>query len=90
MSKKRFSSVWDAIENSAVLTENMKLCSELAMALQDHIARKKLTEAAAARLIGVSKRRVSDLVRGKLHLFVLDTLINMASAAGIRVDLRIK
>ena len=90
MSKKRFSNVWDAIEDSPAMAENMKLRSELAMALQEHIARKKLTQAAAARLFGVSQPRVSDLVRGKLHLFALDALINMASAAGIRVELRIK
>ena len=37
--------------------------------LKEHIARKKLTQAAAARLFGVSQPRISDLVRGKLHLF---------------------
>ena len=90
MSKKRFSSVWDAIEDSPAVAENMKLRSELAMALQKHITENKLTQAAAARLFGISQPRVSDLVRGKIHLFALDTLINMASAAGMRVELRIR
>lgn len=90
MSKKRFSSVWDAVENSSVLTENMKLRSELAMALQEYISKQELTQAAAARLFKVSQPRVSDLVRGKIHLFALDTLIDMACAAGMRVEMRLK
>lgn len=90
MSKKRFASVWDAIEDSPAVAENMKLRSELAMALQEYIVEKKLTQAAAARLFGVSQPRVSDLVRGKIHLFAVDTLVNMASAAGMRLELRVR
>ena len=43
----------------------------------------------AAKLMGVTKPRVSDLVRGKIDLFSIDTLINMASAAGLQVDLKL-
>jgi predicted XRE-type DNA-binding protein len=37
MTKKRFSSVWDAIEDTPAQVENMKLRSALIMALKDHI-----------------------------------------------------
>jgi len=33
---------------------------------------------------------VSDLMRGKIHLFSIDTLVNMLAAAGLRVDLRVR
>jgi predicted XRE-type DNA-binding protein len=32
---------------------------------------------------------VSDLMRGKIDLFGLDTLVNMAAAAGLHVEMRI-
>jgi transcriptional regulator with XRE-family HTH domain len=45
-----------------------------------------LTQAAAATVFSVSQPRVSDLVRGKIHLFSLDTLIDMLAHAGIDVE----
>lgn len=39
MRKQRFASVWDAIENTPEQAANMKLRSELMIALKDHIAR---------------------------------------------------
>ena len=39
MSNERFGSVWDAIEDTQALAENMRLRSVLMMALKDHIAR---------------------------------------------------
>jgi predicted XRE-type DNA-binding protein len=89
MSKKRFANVWDAIEDSPAQAENMKLRSTLMMALKDHIERAGLSQAEAAKLLGVTQPRVSDLMRGKIELFGLDTLVNMAGAAGLHVEMRV-
>jgi predicted XRE-type DNA-binding protein len=86
MSNERFASVWDAIENTPAEAENMKLRSVLMMALKEHIARIGLSQSQAAKLFGVTQPRVSDLVRGKINLFGLDALVNMASAAGLHVE----
>ena len=40
-------------------------------------------------LLGVTQPRVSDLMRGKIHLFSIDTLVNLLAAAGLKVDLRV-
>jgi len=88
MSKKRFSSVWDAIEDTPAAAENMKLRSKLMMALTHHIQSKGLSQGQAAKLLSVTRPRVSDLMRGKIDLFSLDALVNMAVAAGLRVELR--
>jgi predicted XRE-type DNA-binding protein len=40
-------------------------------------------------MFGVTQPRVSDLMRGKIDLFGLDMLVNMATAAGLRVEMRI-
>jgi len=89
MSRKRFASVWDAIEDNPVEAENMKLRSRLMIAVRDCIEREGLSQAQAAKLFGVTQPRVSDLVRGKIDLFSIDMLVNMASAAGLHVDMKI-
>jgi predicted XRE-type DNA-binding protein len=89
MSKKRFDSVWEAIEDSPAQAENMKLRSILMMALKDHIVRLEVSQSEAAELLGVTQPRVSDLMRGKIDLFGLDTLVNMAGAAGLHVEMRV-
>lgn len=88
MSKKRFDSIWDAIESPAD-AENMKLRAELMRAIITHIEKKHLTQSAAAKLMDVTQPRISDLVRGKIDLFSIDMLVNMASAAGLHVELKI-
>lgn len=90
MSKQRFASVWDAIEDTSEAAENMKLRSVLMIALKAHIARAGLSQSQAAKVFGVAQPRVSDLMRGKINLFGLDTLVNMAAAAGLHIDLRIR
>lgn len=89
MSHKRFASVWDAIEDTPAQAENMKLRSALMMALSDHIEREGLSQSQAAKLFGVTQPRVSDLMRGKIELFSLDTLVNMLAAAGLHVEVRV-
>jgi len=90
MNKKTFSSVWDAIEDLPEQAENMKLRSKLMMALKQHIESAALSQTQAARVFGVTQPRVSDLVRGKIDLFGLDALVNMAAAAGLHVEMRIR
>ena len=87
--KKRFESVWDAIEDTSAQAENMKLRSVLMMAIKDRIIQLKLTQEQAAELLGVTQPRVSDLMRGKINLFALDVLVNMATTAGMHIDLKI-
>lgn len=89
MNSKGFASVWDAIEDSRAEAEHMKLRSALMIALTEHIKRQKWTQAEAAHRLGVTQPRISDLMRGKIALFALDSLMNMAIAAGLHVEMRI-
>lgn len=89
MSAEQFASVWDAIEDTPEEAENMKLRSSLMVALKAHLARTGLSQSQAAKLFGVTQPRVSDLMRGKINLFGLDALVNMAAAAGMHVEMRV-
>lgn len=83
MTGTRFPSVWDAIEDTPQQAASLKARSSLMMALSEVIRERGLTQAEAALLFGVTQPRISDLVRGKLHLFSLDTLMDMAATAGM-------
>jgi predicted XRE-type DNA-binding protein len=89
MTIKTFTSVWDAIEDTPEEAENMKLRSSLMIALRAHLQRTGLTQAHAAKLFGVTLPRLSDLMCGKINLFGLDSLVNMAIAAGLHVEMRL-
>ena len=82
-------SVWDVIEDKPAEAETMKLRASLIMALDRHIRTKGWTVAQAARRLGVTKPRISDLLRGKITLFSIDTLVGMLTEAGLRVEMRV-
>lgn len=84
-----FESVWDAIEDTPAQAENMKVRSALMIALKERIEAEGLSQANAAKLFGVTQPRISDLLRGKVTLFSIDTLINMLATAGLHVELHI-
>lgn len=81
--------MWDAIEDTPEAAENMKLRSALMTALKQHLTRTEMTQAQAAKLLGVTQPRVSDLMRGKINVFGLDALVNMAAAAGLHIEMRV-
>src|SRR3546814_19886464 len=89
MSNQRFASIWDAIEDTQEVAENMKLRSTLMTALKQHIVCVKMSQAEAAKIFGVTQPRVSDLMRGKINVFGLDALVNMAAAAGRAEERRV-
>lgn len=80
---QRFASVWDAIENTPQEAASMKARAALMMGLSEAIRQQGITQAEAAALLGVTQPRVSDLMRGKVNLFSLDTLMDMAATAGM-------
>jgi predicted XRE-type DNA-binding protein len=90
MKVEAFDSVWDAIEDDPGTRENLKLRSELMFALTRHIRREGWTQAQAAKLLGVTQPRISNLMRGKINSFGLDMLVQMATAAGLRVSMRVR
>ncbi|MBS1164812.1 MAG: transcriptional regulator, family [Proteobacteria bacterium] len=90
MISERYASVWDAISDTPAEALNMQMRSELMVALKKIIKEKGWTQAEAAKQLGVTQPRISDLLRGKISLFGLDSLVNMVAAAGHQVDLKVR
>ncbi|MEW8406747.1 MAG: XRE family transcriptional regulator [Candidatus Thiodiazotropha taylori] len=86
---KRFDSVFDAISNTEQEALSLKLRASLMRELDEIIAKEHWTQKQAAKQLGVTQPRISDLRRGKLSLFSLDTLVNMIAAAGRDVSVRV-
>ena len=87
--KQRFSNVWDAIEDTPQQAASMRARSELMMNLTEVIRERGMTQGDAAALFGVTQPRISDLMRGKINLFSLDTLVNMAATAGMSPTVKV-
>ena len=67
--------------------ENLKIRTDLMIRLSKLIDGRRLTQAEAARLFGVTQPRISDLVRGKIDRFSIDTLVAMLGHAGVRIQI---
>jgi predicted XRE-type DNA-binding protein len=71
-------------------SENLRLRSDLMIVLSKLITARRLTQAKAAAMFGVSQPRVSDLMRGRIDRFSVDTLVAMLGSAGLHVRLVVK
>jgi predicted XRE-type DNA-binding protein len=85
-SKQQSISVCDA-KDMPEEAENMKLRANMMQALQEHIIRSGMNQLESAKLFGVTKPRISSLMQGKINLFSLDVLVNLADKAGLHVEM---
>jgi len=70
--------------------ENLKLRAELMMRIEDFYRRSGMTQAEAARVLGLTQPRLNALLKGRIGLFSIDALVNAATNAGMRVEMKVK
>ena len=70
--------------------ENLKLRSDLMTRIEDYYKKSGATQATAAKVLGLTTPRFNALLKGKINLFSLDALVNIAVRAGLRIELRVK
>ena len=73
-----------------VEAEHLRVRAELMLALARLIARRRLTQTQAGKLLGVSQPRVNDLLQGRLHRFSIDALVDMLTRAGVSVRVNVR
>ena len=86
---EKFESVFDAIADSPEEALNMKLRASLMHVIRTKVEAAGWTQVEAARQLGITQPRVSDLLRGKLSKFSLDALVNILAGLGSDVKLRV-
>ncbi len=89
MDVQTYDNVFDALADTPAQAANMKRRAELLSALQARVRSWELPQQAAATCLGVTRPRLNDLMRGKLGKFSLDALVNLATAAGLSLQIGI-
>ena len=64
--------------------QNLLLRSQTMMVISQWFEDSGLTQAAAAKTLGLTQPRLNQLLKGKIAEFSLDTLVNLATCAGMR------
>ena len=70
--------------------ENLKLRSELMIAIRKWVEDKGLTQAEAAKRLNTTQPILNDVLRGRYERFTIDRLVNLLDAAGLRVSVSIR
>lgn len=89
MERQSFANVWDALENTPQEAASMSMRSSLLIAIEQRVRSWNVTQAEAAKRLGITQPRLNDLLRGRITNFSLDTLIDLATQAGLAVRLDI-
>ena len=71
-------------------SQNLLLRSQTMIALVQWFEASGMTQATAAKTLGITQPRFNQLLKGKIEIFSLDALVNMATSAGMRVGLSIR
>jgi predicted XRE-type DNA-binding protein len=85
-----FANVWDAIEDSPEAAATMTMRSDVMIAIKDEVRSWNTTQAQAARRLGITQPRLNDLLSGKINKFSLDTLLTLATRAGLKVKIDVR
>lgn len=89
MERQSFANVWDALEETPAEAMNMTMRSNLLIAIEQRVRGWKVTQAEAARRLGITQPRLNELLRGRVSNFSLDALIVLAGKTGLMVRLDI-
>jgi predicted XRE-type DNA-binding protein len=87
---QQFESVWDALADTPGEAANLRARAELMQQIEAILKKEKWTQAVAATKCGVTQPRISDLLRGRVSLFSLDALVNIATALGRKVRVEVE
>jgi predicted XRE-type DNA-binding protein len=87
---RRVQTAFEAIGYAPEEAEHLRIRADLMVALGELIAERAWTQAEAARVLGVTQPRISDLLRGKIDRFSIDTLVHLLSQAGADVTFKVR
>jgi predicted XRE-type DNA-binding protein len=90
MKPQTFGNVWDAVEDDPEAAATMTMRSDVMASLTAAVRRWNMTQAKAAHRLGITQPRLNDLLHGKINKFSLDTLLTLATRAGLKVKIEIR
>ncbi len=87
---QEFENVWDALCDTAEESANLTARSDLMIQIGQIVKKSGWTQVEAGRRCGVTQPRINDLLRGHIDRFSLDALVNIATALGRKVQIKLK
>ena len=90
MKAQTFANVWDALEDSPEDAATMTMRSNVMTVINATIRGWNTTQAQAARRLGITQPRLNDLLKGTISKFSLDTLLTLATRAGLKVKIDVR
>jgi predicted XRE-type DNA-binding protein len=87
---KGSANVFEDLGFTAQESQNLLLRSQTMIALVQWFEASGMTQAQAAKSLSITQPRFNQLLKGKIEIFSLDALVNMATSAGMRVGLSIR
>jgi predicted XRE-type DNA-binding protein len=82
--------VWDDICDTPEEAGRMKILSALMLRLDEFVESQGWDVDTAAAHMGVSTERMADFMAGKISRFDFDSLVDMATAAGMEIDIGLR
>ncbi len=73
-----------------VRAKNLELRTQLMMRIDDFYQKSGMTQSRAAEALGLTQPRLNALLKGRIALFSLDALVNVANRAGLSVRLIVR
>jgi predicted XRE-type DNA-binding protein len=90
MKTQTFANVWDALEDSPEDAATMMMRSNIMGIINTTVCSWNTTQAQAARRLGITQPRLNDILKGKISKFSLDTLLTLATRAGLKVKIDVR
>jgi predicted XRE-type DNA-binding protein len=90
MKARTFANVWEALEDNPEEAATMTMRSNVMTAINEKVRGWNTTQARAARRLGITQPRLNDLLHGKINKFLLDTLLTLATRAGLKVRIDVR
>jgi predicted XRE-type DNA-binding protein len=87
---RRDTNAFEVVGFDAAEAEHLRIRADLMLEVERLIEARGLTQAEAAKLLHVTQPRISDLTRGKIERFSIDTLVEMLSRAGADVTVTVR
>jgi len=87
---QRFASVWDALADTPEEAANLTARSDLMIQIAEIVKKNGWIQAEAAKQCRISQPRMNELLRGRIDRFSLDALVNIATALGCKVRVKIQ
>ena len=82
--------VWNDLQDSQEAAASITIRSELMLAIRDKVRGWNMTQAHAARRLGITQACLNDLVKQKLSKFSSEHLLMLAVRAGLKVTVDIQ